>query len=337
MSLLPNLRPTVRPTLSLVRRASTAAPSPSPVPPSPRPQPVRDVPRAPGLRMLLPEARDTLTWKERLLIRVLGENLVYAYAANGLTRHWYQECRKEGGFEGKNAVFWYETCELPRTFFTVRTITHLHLYLVNSRLRALPRSYGRQMMQKFANHAFIDVEQELAEDGKKWGLNYNTDRTIKKHTTDFYQQYLGMCLALDEGVLPPISPPPVTFSTTVFGNREPTNPDVILASALWRNIWASGWGAVEGVDTWHKNEKTRRKLEQAEMEKEAKDVEEGLKRYTILEPEEGKGFKDPTLFPKNLERIVLWFRKELVRMANIPDEEIINGKAVFEFTEFGRI
>ena len=50
-----------------------------------------------------------------------------------------------------------------------------------------------------------------------------------------------------------------------------------------------------------------------------------------------EGDRDPTEFTKNLERLVVWFRREVTRLASIRDEDIVQGRAIKEVPDFGRL
>ncbi|EIN04070.1 hypothetical protein PUNSTDRAFT_138800 [Punctularia strigosozonata HHB-11173 SS5] len=57
--------------------------------------------------------------------------------------------------------FWRRECDLPPTFQSWFTITNLHVWLLTTRLRALPKSQAEAHIQGLIDHFFLDVEDRI--------------------------------------------------------------------------------------------------------------------------------------------------------------------------------
>ncbi|KAI0318906.1 hypothetical protein OF83DRAFT_1261000, partial [Amylostereum chailletii] len=57
--------------------------------------------------------------------------------------------------------FWKNECHLPPTFQSWFTITNLHIWILTTRLRALPHTYGPHYVQALIDHFFLDVEDRI--------------------------------------------------------------------------------------------------------------------------------------------------------------------------------
>ncbi|KZT60556.1 hypothetical protein CALCODRAFT_492352 [Calocera cornea HHB12733] len=130
--------------------------------------------------------------------------------------------------------FFTNDCRLPQTFNTWFLITNLYVWLLTTRLRALPPPHGRNFVQELVNHFFQD-----AEDRMRIILTPRCpERVLRTHLITAREQWMGMTLALDSGL--------------VMG-------DVQLAGAVWRNIFDARGGKeahVPGV-VWAKQKLPR--------------------------------------------------------------------------------
>ncbi|KAG8903294.1 T-complex protein 1 subunit gamma [Tulasnella sp. 403] len=105
-------------------------------------------------------------------------------------------------------------CRLAPTFQTWFSFTNLHIWLLSTRFRALPPSYGRLYIQELINHFFLDAEYRLR---SVYGPKC-PERIIKKQMVDLRDQWNGSTSSYDVAMV---------------------KSDAELAAALWRNIFAA--------------------------------------------------------------------------------------------------
>ncbi|KAI9105879.1 ubiquinol-cytochrome C chaperone-domain-containing protein [Phlyctochytrium arcticum] len=125
-----------------------------------------------------------------------------------------------------------ESLKLPDNFQTWFSVTLLHVWLYNARLRAMGPA-GKEMKQELFDYIWLDVEMKVHEAGVKRNLN--------KVIGDLVSTYYGTALAYDEGLY--------------YG-------DAVFVSALWRNIY--GQGDVDATDLEALLSYTRRQLQRIE-------------------------------------------------------------------------
>lgn len=133
------------------------------------------------------------------------------------------QCKQQAYFErgvalSPTAAFYFERLGLPQTFFQWYQIEVLHIWMLYVRMRAMPRKYGREYQQKLVNGVFDDIDYQLRE-----VLRVDSDRTVNNYKKQFSQQLRGSVFSYDEALL---------------------GGDTVLASALWRNLYAQS-AAVE--------------------------------------------------------------------------------------------
>jgi cytochrome b pre-mRNA-processing protein 3 len=87
----------------------------------------------------------------------------------------------------------------------------LHMYLLTTRLRCLPKAEGQIWQQHLLDHFFADAENKMAV-----YHNMHTRGVRNKYLKDLFIQWRGLLVAYDEGVF---------------------KGDAVLASAIWRNIF----------------------------------------------------------------------------------------------------
>ncbi|TFY70449.1 hypothetical protein EVG20_g2555 [Dentipellis fragilis] len=245
---------------------------------------------------------------------------------------------------GRGTVAYWSECRLPPTFQSWFTITNLHIWLLTTRLRALPAPHGEHHIQGLIDHFFLDVEDRIrevlqpqaapdalpstAEQVRQQATAYYTavaaprskgrgrapESTVSRQMKIFREQWAGLGMAFDLGL--------------IHGDAE-------LAGAIWRNLLgaraahgiaypAAGTEGAEGF---------RRTINPSgEIEKYGKIDDEALRREEARD--DGSGVHDfaPTeidlyvRYPETMATLVAYVRREIVRLAAVPDEAIIGGK-----------
>ncbi|KAJ7578017.1 hypothetical protein C8J56DRAFT_364189 [Mycena floridula] len=240
--------------------------------------------------------------------------------------------------------FWKNECDLPPTFQTWFTVANLHLWLLTVRLRALSLPHGKRHVQFLLDHFFLDVEDRIravlqppktgpprepytffssfyvnpnapavTPDGKPVVRGSAPERLVVRQMKIFREQYMGMSLSFDHAL--------------IVGDME-------MAAAVWRNLLgARGARGIEFPDPSSPNQtpKYRRsvnliggdveKLEKIKNldEEEAKDDGSGVHDYAATEAD--KYVK----YPEVMLDVVGYLRRELVRLENVSDEDILDG------------
>ena len=87
----------------------------------------------------------------------------------------------------------------------------LHMYLLTTRLRCLPKGEAQMWQQVLLDHFFADAETKMAV-----YHNMHTRGVRNKYLKDLFIQWRGLLAAYDEGLF---------------------KGDAVLASAIWRNIF----------------------------------------------------------------------------------------------------
>ncbi|KAG8931919.1 Protein cbp3, mitochondrial [Tulasnella sp. 418] len=127
------------------------------------------------------------------------------------TRWMYQACAER---EVAETGFIYVECRLPPTFQTWFAFTNLHVWMLTTRLRALPAPYGRLYIQELINHFFLDIEYRLR---SVFGPKV-PERIMKNHMRDVRDQWNGSTASFDVALM---------------------QGDAELAAAIWRNVFAA--------------------------------------------------------------------------------------------------
>lgn len=239
-------------------------------------------------------------------------------------------------------------------------ITNLHIWLLSVRFRSLPAPLGKQYIQEIINHYFIHSETLM-----RTRYNVKQSRLIKGYLRDMLYQYHGANMGYDEGLI--------------------SESDAILAAAVWRNLFGAGWGKMGGVkgklnqDNVHKDalshglpaeDREKNPLLNVNLDAEhppTPDPSLDISKQAGGQHLGGSGMVPPlppytpphlleqgwerieskeARFALNLERLVVWIRKEVNRMEKLPDEVVMNGIGVIgnpngsakgSLTDFGRI
>ncbi|GMM52609.1 Cbp3 protein [Starmerella bacillaris] len=126
-------------------------------------------------------------------------------------------CKSQAYFEKDcpmtpSAEFYYKRLGMPQTFFQWFQIEALHIWMLYVRMRVMPRKYCKEYQQKLVNGVFQDIDYQLRE-----VLRVDSDRTTNNYKKQFSQQLRGSVFSYDEAIL---------------------GGDTVLASALWRNLYA---------------------------------------------------------------------------------------------------
>lgn len=231
--------------------------------------------------------------------RLLGYNFVRSKAIK-VTGDLYDRAAQRAHAE---AHFWYKECALPASFQTWFQLTNLHVFLLLSRFRALPKDEARTYSQELINHFFIDTESRMRE---RFGVQ--TARLVKGYLRDLHVQHRGSMVAYDEGL---------------------ATDDVRLSGAVWRNVWGGGWGSIGGVKRKTPLDKTKRGEDPSEegepvlaLDKDTPGVATTTQRSAW---EEDRAMRAEILFPQHLERVTRWLRREIYRLGHLSDQAIMDG------------
>jgi cytochrome b pre-mRNA-processing protein 3 len=227
---------------------------------------------------------------------------------------------------------------MPPTFQSWFTITNLHIWLMTTRLRALPPPHGNIHIQCLIDHFFLDVEdriravlQPIEEDppqssfysapvddkikSPKKKRGRAPDRLVSQQMRILKEQWTGLGMSFDLGL--------------VRGDAE-------LAAAIWRNLLgARGARGIpfpsEGVQDvtapsfrrsvnplGSSSSKSRIKLLESGLEaEEAKDDGSGVHDYPLDKIDKYVSY------PQLMVDIIEYIRSELKRLEAIHDEDII--------------
>ena len=254
--------------------------------------------------------------------RLLGYNFVRSKAIK-VTGDLYDRAAMRAQAE---AHFWYKECALPASFQTWFQLTNLHVFLLLSRIRALPSQEAKTYSQELINHFFIDTESRMRE---RFGVQ--TSRLVKGYMKDLHLQHRGSTVAYEEGL---------------------ATDDIRLSAAIWRNVWGGGWGVIGGVKrkapslstkkSQHNTLQASGRQPSNETDKDGivvadnqahGDHEDAVPDYTVdqdalMAQDKTDGQREARaelLFPQHLERVTRWLRREVYRLGHLPDETVMDG------------
>jgi len=270
--------------------------------------------------------------------KVMGYNTRTATAIR-TTSDYYDRCSER---DEREATFFYDECGLPRSYQSWMQITNLHIWLLSVRFRALPAPLGKSYIQEIINHYFIHSETLM-----RTRYSVKQGRLIKGYLRDMLYQYHGANMGYDEGLV--------------------SENDAVLTAAVWRNIFGAGWGKMGGVkgklnqDNVDKDalangltseDKAENPLLNVNIDANLPPTPDptmdipnqagghhlgGSGMVPPLPPFTPPHFKEQGLdtieskearFALNLERLVVWIRKEVNRMEKLSDEAVMNGAGV---------
>eukprot|EP00111_Clytia_hemisphaerica_P024825 TCONS_00073200-protein len=134
----------------------------------------------------------------------IKKNIARQMAKSLASKHLYEACADQVNYEE-----FFVACEMPDTFQSWFYIMQLHVWMVLVRLRAEGTS-GKNLAYTMVEIMWQDIEARIK-------LLDVVDTSQKKETMEeFGQQFFGLIVAYDEGLL---------------------GHDRVLASALWRNLF----------------------------------------------------------------------------------------------------
>ncbi|VDB83375.1 unnamed protein product [Peniophora sp. CBMAI 1063] len=223
----------------------------------------------------------------------------------------------------EDAEFWKDQCHLPPTFQSWFTVTNLHVWILTTRLRALPSPHADLYVQDLCDHFFLDIEDRMRHvvapelppgttpADEKWhrrlpDAQYESERTSPSSPT-FYQIRKG-----PRGKYPPEAF--VTRQMKLFREQYhgllfaldlalAHNSDAELGAALWRNI-LGGRGA-RGIP-----------YPGANVELPPDDLS-GVNEF------DGASLDKYVRFPETIVQLVKYVRAEVTRLAELPDDEVM--------------
>jgi hypothetical protein len=125
---------------------------------------------------------------------------------------------------------------------------------------------------------------------------------MQTYLKTIHENFGGFQFSFEESLMPhsPMSP----------------SPDCVLASTIWRSVYGMGWGFVDGTETWTPKE-AKKGIPTVPFDKTIKQESENLTDQDI---------DRITRFPVNLERLVIWCRRELIRLDEVEDDEVLFGR-----------
>ncbi|KAH9940622.1 hypothetical protein B0H21DRAFT_575531 [Amylocystis lapponica] len=244
--------------------------------------------------------------------------------------------------------FWQHECHLPPTFQSWFTVVNLHIWLLTVRLRALPPPHGMHHVQALIDHFFLDVEDRVRAVLQPASPNsltpqsplgpYTTpttfysianpsiprprgrapERLVTQQMKIFKEQWTGMGMSFDVALL---------------------RGDADMAGAVWRNfLGARGARGIVYPSASVSEDETqyfRRtiNLEGGEVEKVKTVAKRGLEVEEARD--DGSGVHDYAprdadkyvAYPELMAALVVYARRELMRLDSLPDEAIM-GPAV---------
>ena len=247
-------------------------------------------------------------------------------------------------------------CHLPPTFQSWFTITNLHVWLLTVRLRALPAPHGTNYIQGLIDHFFLDVEDRVRavlQPAAPNALTPSHNLTPYTRPTDFYTVANGSNRPRPRGKAPERL---VTRQMKIFKEQWAgmgmafdlglVRGDAELAAAIWRNFLGAR-GARGIVYPTSSNKPAFRRsvnLVGGEIDKVSELDKKGLEAEESRD--DGSGVHDFSpdeaglyvQYPELMADIVRYMRKELARLEDISDSQILckNGESV-HLLQFGKI
>ncbi|POW08532.1 hypothetical protein PSTT_07420, partial [Puccinia striiformis] len=226
-----------------------------------------------------------------------------------LTSDYYDRCAARFEIEKQ---FWVEECGLPDSFQTWFQVTQLHMWLITVRFRSMKAPLGKYYLQEFVNHSFLDTEDRIR--GPQNKITKGT--LIKNYMKILLHQHRGFQTVLDWAI-----------------SRDPelNQSDQFLAGVIWRNLfgaaWGKGMGGVKGIFDSKEDQPTTTPLQLPSTSEDE-------------DPEQLHTFENDVKFPETLERLVIFIRRELVRLDQVSDKTIITGQSSTDqagLTQFNKI
>ncbi|KAF8470447.1 hypothetical protein DFH94DRAFT_771298 [Russula ochroleuca] len=255
----------------------------------------------------------------------------------------------------EDSAFWTEECHLPPTFQSWFTVTNLHVWLLTTRLRALPAPQAQAHIQGLIDHFFLDVEDRIRQVLRPRSQPLPESPTSTSTTTTATPPPRA---ASFNGPSPSMSPNAatvkkrgrapealVTKQMKIFREQWAglglsldlalaQRSDVILAGAIWRNLL--GARGAQGLALALEPSLSpptspvpefRRAVNQARMSEaelaheERRDDGSGVHDFG---PEDRDAY---VRFPETMLVLTTYVHAEVARLADIPDEKIMETGA----------
>ncbi|KAA1093866.1 Protein cbp3, mitochondrial [Puccinia graminis f. sp. tritici] len=252
--------------------------------------------------------------------RLLGYTLQKSTAVT-LTSDYYDRCAARFEIEKQ---FWVEECGLPDSFQTWFQVTQLHMWLITVRFRSMKAPLGKYYLQEFINHSFLDTEDRIR--GPQNKITKGT--LIKNYMKILLHQHRGFQTVLD---------------WAISHDPELNQSDQFLAGVIWRNLfgaaWGKGMGGVKGIF----DSKEEPPVNSSTSPLQLSSSPPSTTTSTAIEDEDSEqlhSLENDVKFPETLERLVIFIRKELVRLDQVTDKTIITGQTSTDqagLTQFNKI
>ena len=249
-------------------------------------------------------------------------------------------------------------CCLPPTFQSWFTITNLHVWMLTVRLRALPDPIGKHYIQGLVDHFFLDLEDRVRnvlqpitppKSGPIEPPRHSTyvsspstfykiansdnrpkgsapERLVARQMKILKEQWAGLGLSFDVALVKGDTEMAAAVWRNFLGARGargivyPSSPEAKGERPFFRRSVNLVGGEVVKVDKWDE-----KRLEEEEA------TDDGSGVHDFAPNEAGKYVQ----YPELMADIVRYVRSELVRLENIPDEQIMAGP--IDIMQFGRV
>ncbi|KAH9066244.1 hypothetical protein EDB87DRAFT_1776196 [Lactarius vividus] len=329
---------------------SAPAPKPTPGPTKPYQHEKAPLPEQSWLTRKLKQSPTAM----RVFLKVfgaLGYGSSRQVAARRALALYEQLCT---GRAEEDREFWAQECHLPPTFQSWFMVTNLHIWMLTTRLRALPAPHAQAHIQGLIDHFFLDVEdrirQVLQPQSQPPGQLPRTPASATEPTpaparpTPFYGASPtlntpngGASAAQKRGRAPEAL---VTKQMKIFREQWAglgvaldlalaQSSDAELAAAMWRNLLGArgAQGLALALAPTSPVPEFRRAVnpggavarlsEAARVREETRDDGSGVHDFG---PEERDAYVQ---FPETMLVLTAYVRAEVARLATVPDEKIM--------------
>jgi cytochrome b pre-mRNA-processing protein 3 len=232
-------------------------------------------------------------------------------------------------------------CHLPPTFQSWFTITNLHVWILTTRLRALPEPWGQYHVQFLLDNFFLDVEARIRDvcalekrpgesspppsppEPKEPGIVFaDANKNVPLHALVAARKQVPSYYTIRTFNRRKHAPE-VFISRQMKAFRDQYNgltlaldlalahgSDAELAAAIWRNLL--GARGRDGIPYAHSAAEERARG--------AKDDGSGVREFVDDDVEKYVGY------PQTMVRLVKYTRMEIARLAAVPDDVIVQVK-----------
>ena len=246
-------------------------------------------------------------------------------------------------------------CHLPPTFQSWFTVTNLHVWMLTTRLRALPAPHGQAYIQGLIDHFFFDVEDRIRQvlrphsqlaPASPANTSTSTSNTKPPRVASFYN--FNPSTSPDATTTKKRGSAPealVTKQMKIFREQWAglglsldlalaQGSDAVLAGSIWRNLLgargAQGFALTlppaqssptSPMPEFRRAVNQTRITETERTREERRDDGSGVHDFG---PEERDAY---VRFPETMLVLTAYARAEVARLANIPDEKIMGAGA----------